>query len=552
MKARGIFRSTTLTIIVVSMLFVVSSCFDKNFDYKNISNEIELKPGISAPLAYGTLSLKDIITKIDTGNFVRTADDSLLYILYEKNLVSYKASDVVAIPDQDFLQFFIDSDVATLSLLPVAVGDTAKYTKDKNGEFVFSKGEKIDSMNLKTVRLHIDVTSSFHHKGILTIYSNNVFVDGKPFRRKVQISSVTGDFAYTLDSTLTNVKLVLNNTNPDTTVLPIKYDLALINSGALVNSGEKCDITMSFNQNKFSSVFGYLGEYDILVNSGQIDVSLFNERLNGGNLFFADPRLALTVNNSYGIPVQIELTNIEVVSTINSSTTPITFNGVNPFDIDAPDTSIIGESVHSDIPINKDNSNIDKAMETSPNHLNYTATAKTNAQGPTGPYNFVTDSSTMDLGVQVILPLWVKAEGFALEDTTDFDFEKEIGKDIDKIEYFRLTMNTDNGLPVETKVQVYFTDASYVVLDSMFRDDDVLLEPATVVNEKVTAPKNLIKQVEYTPADLEKIKPTKFIRYRASINTPTTGTGYFKFYSDYTVGIKLSVKANVRINSTEL
>jgi hypothetical protein len=50
----------------------------------------------------------DIINEVDTENFVlQDPVDSLLYISYSDDLLSYKASDVVEIPDQDFIQLFI-------------------------------------------------------------------------------------------------------------------------------------------------------------------------------------------------------------------------------------------------------------------------------------------------------------------------------------------------------------------------------------------------------------------------------------------------------------
>lgn len=540
-----------LTGVVLSICVGLTSCFDSNYDFNNISDEIELTPGVAVPLAYGSLTLEDILNEVDTGDFVKGfPEDSLLYIVYTKNLVSYNASEVIDIPDQDFLQIFIDSDVATASLLPVPPGETASFTKEKKGEFTFTNGEIIDSANVRTLRMLIDVNSSFHHTGQLIIYSNNVFVDGKPFSKAIQISSAAGNFSYSLDTALTNVKIILDNSNPDTTFLPLEFNLELINSGAPVLPSEKCNITMSFRQIKFSSIFGYLGEYNILVNNGQLDVSVFNETVQGGSLKFFDPRIALTVDNSYGIPVQINLTGTNVVSTINNGlVTPITFNGVNPFDIAAPDLAHFGESVHTDLPINKDNSNIKEAMETSPNHLNYTASAITNAQGRSGPYNFVTDSSTMDLGVEVVLPLWVKAEGFSLQDTVDFDFEKEVGTNTDMIDYFRLSLTTDNGIPVETKIQVYFLDINKVVIDSLFRDTDVFLDPAEVgADEKVTVPTHFVKQVEYNQTQLTAIKPTKFAVVKASVNTPAIGTKYFKFYSFYGIDFKLSAKADLRVN----
>jgi hypothetical protein len=554
MKANSKSKNNTLIIVLSSLLFGLSSCFDSKYDFNNISDEIELTPEVSIPLAYGFLTIDDILSEADSGEFVKKDNDSLLYIYYFTNLYSYKASEVIDIPDQNFLQFFIDSDVAFASFLPVPVGDTVFKTKYKNGEFIFSNGEKIDSVNLSSVQMVLNVSSGFHHTGNLTIYSDNILVKGKPFRKVIKISDPSGNFTYSLDSMVTNVKLILDNSNPDTTFLPLKFDLALINSGAIVLPGEKCNITMSFRQNEFSSMFGYLGEYDILVTNGQIDLSLFNESVQGGSLRFADPRIALTVNNSYGIPVQIDLSGTNVSSILSGTNVPIIFNpGVNPFTIDAPAIDSIGKYSYSEVPINKDNSNILDAMEISPNHLNYTTSAKTNAMGPTGPYNFVTDSSSMDLGLQLVLPLWVKAEGYSLEDTVDFDFEDQFGSNVDYIEYFRLSMHASNGIPIEVKLQAYFTDASYNVIDSLFRDNDVFLDPAPVgPDEKVSAPIEMTNSVEYTKSDLEKLKQSKFLRVKASINTPKTGTGYFKYYSYYGIDFKLSVKTNLRINSNDL
>ena len=553
MKKQANSINNVLIIFSVALIFGLTSCFDSNYDFNNISDEVELTPGISIPVAFGSLKLDDILNEIDTGDFVKQfAEDSLLYVTYSTNLFSYKASEVIDVPDQNFLQLFIGADIAATTILPVPVGESITFSKNKDGEFVFSNGEKIDSINMKSVRMFIDVTSSFHHTGKLIISSNNVIINGVPFSKEIPISSATGTFTYSFNELINNVKVVLDNSDADTTVLPLKFDLSLINSGAAVQPGEACNITMSFRENVFSSIFGYLGNYDIPVDNGQLDVSLFNQSVQGGNLFFADPRIALTINNSYGIPIQIDLSGMEVVSAINSSTTPINFIGVNPFDILAPDLADFGSSLYSEIPINKDNSNIVEAMESSPNHLNYTATAKTNAAGPTGPYNFVTDSSNMDLGIEIVLPLWVKAEGFSLEDTLDFDFKKEISADIDMVEYFRLTFDADNGIPLETKLQVYFADTTYTVLDSLFKDNEVFLEPAVLVGESNSDPVKTIKRVEFTKAELEKIKRSKYLFVRASVNTPSTGNGYFKFYSYYGIDFKISAKAEFRVNSKNL
>ena len=61
MKARENPGNLTLVVVLLAILIVASSCFDNNYDFNNISYEIELTPGISVPLAFGSLTLNDII-----------------------------------------------------------------------------------------------------------------------------------------------------------------------------------------------------------------------------------------------------------------------------------------------------------------------------------------------------------------------------------------------------------------------------------------------------------------------------------------------------------
>ncbi len=136
---------------------------------------------------------------------------------------------------------------------------------------------------------------------------------------------------------------------PTRPLLPLVFDLQLINSGNPVLATESCDITMSLSNISFSSVYGYLGDYDVLVSSGEVPIDIFSDSLRGGTLLFADPRITLDVDNSYGMPMQVELSNVSAYSKIKDVTTDIAFNGVNPFLIGAPDISHIGDTVNTKI-----------------------------------------------------------------------------------------------------------------------------------------------------------------------------------------------------------
>ena len=543
-----------ITAGIFTALLFLYSCFPDNYDFNKISNDFELTPGIATPLAYGTLTIEDLLNKIDSGSYVKQFDDSLLYLTYYEDLMSYPASDIVDIPDQDFAEIYISSDINIPEWLISAMGDTVKFSKEKNGEFVFTHNERIDSINIKTATLNIDVTSTFKQTGILTIHSDNILIDGEPFREVVQISDASGNFSYTSHIPIDGSQIYLDNNNPDTTFLPLKFDLQLINSGNPVLASESCDINMTLSNISFKSVYGYLGDYDILVNSGEVQIDLFGDSLRGGSLMFADPRFNLDVDNSYGVPMQIELSNVSAYSKTNDVSTPIVFNGVNPFTIDAPDLSQVGDTVNTHIEINKDNCNIVDAMATQPNKFTYSVHAITNPGGYSGNQNFVTDSSDLKVGFEVVLPIWINAQGFSLEDTLDFDFEDQFGSDVDIIRYLRLTLDATNGIPMRVNMQMYFADSAYQVIDSLFHDDDLLLAGALLNSEdKVSEPVANSKAIEFTAERINAIKPSKYVMMRANINTKDALSGkYVKFYSYYTVGFKLKLKADLTLNSSTL
>jgi hypothetical protein len=552
-----------MIIATASMLVMLTSCFDSAYDINNISNEIELTPGVALPLAHGSLSIDDLLSQLDSTNIINTDPDSLLYIYYSADLFSYKATEVIKIDtNQNFPKFSIKPTIPAPFVIPGAIGDTVREitvpiigTKiplafDQNLEFAFENGERIDSVVMNNINMHINVKSTFQNDIFLDFHAENLRIDGKPWRKIVPITGAEVN----IDEIIRNLKVQLSF-NSGTTLLALQIDLFLINRGETIRPGDNCEITMSFLDNKFTAVYGYLGEYDVLTDDGQIDVSFFNNKILGGSISFASPDMVLHVNNSFGMPLQVDL-GIDVVSTTNiPPITPITFIGTNPFVINTPVLSNPNQKVPTTIRVNKDNSNFIDAMATSPDHLNYTATARMNNGGPSANYNFITDSSALDVSVEVTLPIDLKARGFIFEDTISLDFESQFGNNIDMVDSLGLTLEISNGIPLEVDIQVYFTDSSYTVLDSMFNDSGNFIEAGILKPDgKQTTPAVKTNRNKYTAAALEKIKGGKFARIKATLNTPIppSGSQYFKFFSYYEIGFNISANAYLRINSKNL
>jgi hypothetical protein len=548
-----------LGLLLISVLIFLNSCMEDYWDFNKIDDEIEVNTWLAGPIVYGSVSIQDLLNEIDnSSDYIHQFDDDLLYLAFSNNLLSYTAEDVVNIPDQQFIQLYLQSDIDIPAWVVSSLGDTISFQKRKNGEFTFSNGEIIDSIHIKKTMVNMHIESSFKHEGILIVKSDSLIgPDGKTFEKQIMVGNTSGTFTTNIAFPIDGSKILFDNeTDPSRSFLPLDIELKLINSLNPILSSESCDITVNFDDITFSSIYGYLGEYEMLQNSGEVAIDLFEEDIEGGTVLFADPRLALNIRNSYGLPVEIEFSDLTTYSKINDVTTPVTFTGVNPFYIESPTINQVGEVVDATYYINKDNSNVDQALATLPSKFNYTIRAATNPLGPTDNDNFVTDSSKMEADIEVILPLYVRAGGFSIHDTSAFDLDAELGEEIDFMEYFRLTLEATNGMPASVNMQIIFTDENYNPVDSVFLDNDLILEAAELdANDKVVSPLSKTKSVVFDKDRIQNAKPTKFMIVTAKINTTNYESDpnqYVKFYSYYTLDFSVRARAGARINSREL
>ncbi|MES1181171.1 MAG: hypothetical protein ABUL44_00095, partial [Flavobacterium sp.] len=90
---------------VVAWLFLIMgilavSCKDIfNSDGYNIKS-IELTPSEALPLAYGSMSIKDILSSQDS-QYIKVYPDGLVYLDYDKTLRSQSIRDLVTVKDKN-------------------------------------------------------------------------------------------------------------------------------------------------------------------------------------------------------------------------------------------------------------------------------------------------------------------------------------------------------------------------------------------------------------------------------------------------------------------
>jgi hypothetical protein len=267
------------------------------------------------------------------------------------------------------------------------------------------------------------------------------------------------------------------------------------------------------------------------------------------------PEFNLHVDNSYGIPMEIDLSNITARSTSEGTTLPLIFDhdSLKTFNVDAPSIEQLGQTVNSIHYINGDNSNLEEILASSPNKLDFDIVANTGTTP--GVQNFLLDTSKMDIIIEVVLPMWLQTGGYTMQDTIDMDIGSIVG-DLNFVDSARITMKYVNELPLEVRLQGYFLNSAEVVLDSLFSEGTVALLEAAQVDENGEIVEELLPEetfvIEMTGEQMANLADATLLWFKADASTTDNGTKFVKFYSHYELNYKLFIEAYFSINTTEM
>jgi len=536
--------------VILCLLIVCVSCMNDEWMADKYDLTVRWEPGFEGPLVYGNLSIEDMLTKFDSSGYLTKDSTDFLYFIFDTSETVY-ADDYIDIPDQDFIQVFFQSEVDIPGSALGNIGDSTTFIEIKNYEFERMGDERLDSIALKGGEIVIYVTSTIKHTGILTIYSDYIELNGERYEETIEISDPSGNFSTTVRVPLAGSSLYLDNSNPDTTFLEMVYEFTLINSGADILSTEIVHITKVLQDLEFEAVYGYAGVYDsLIIDKEVIEFSSMPEDFIG-RIQLADPQIHLRVGNSFGVPFGIELLDLEARFK-DASMTPINLDpDVNPIIIDAPTIDQVGQTILSHTAIDSNNSNINEIASTDLTGLQFSVNALGN---PTGfMNNFILDTSHLDVNVEVVIPMHLRAEGLEMGETFDFEIGGDEGFNRESIKSFMFQLETENGLPLEVSTQVYFMDSDENYLDSLFNEQNWNILPSGVIDDdgKVILTTYNKVEVPLTETQIDNVFISEKIMIKILVETTEQGTRDIKFYSTNSLGFKLGARAEVSVTSDE-
>jgi hypothetical protein len=304
---------------------------------------------------------------------------------------------------------------------------------------------------------------------------------------------------------------------------------------------------------EISYLEGYWGlqTYPLDLDTIDIDINQSNLR---GNIKVKDPKVTITVTNSYGFPTRGKVKYLRFVAPngdLLELHSPVIDSGGIDWDYPSFAAGEVGQTKYDAFSFDGTNSNIADIFNAQPVRLIYEIEGVANAQNDLNLVGFITDSSTVSFGVQVDLLLEGSVEDFAADQTLDLNFGDYANLDKYSIDSVIFKLVTENKMPVETALQVYFQDANGQNLDSLFQNGIRVISKATGVDAN-GFPQGTERVESYIPMSydrFDKIRTAKKAFLKTGFSTTPSSTGGMPPFVKLTSDMSTKVKMGLRIKT---
>jgi hypothetical protein len=535
-----------ISLLLVLVLFTgIQSCIKDKFDFNRMA-QVEWEPTVAGPIMHTTLTLWDVLYDWDSSHLFVQDETNFLTLLYRGTIFSQTAEQLITIPNQTYPAFNSGSFPSPGS---------GNYEIVIPLSFTVPTGQHLDEIIFKQGTWNLNLTTNFNTPAtnLVIEFPSIKRVDNNEILSFPHSNIGIGQQQINDTKEMNGYKAAFSHPTPSANNLNVNIRITFQTPGVLGNS---LVFNSTLNNIRFSKLIGYFGQPSFVIKEDTIFLDVFKRSL-GGRFTLKEPELNIYVYNSYGFPININFDkfaafrNVPPYDSVN-----ITGSGFpNPWVINAPTNPSFPTTIKSTLNLNKTTCNIDQAINICPQNIIYQTRGTGNPSGDTSKINFVLDTSNFKVDVDVKLPIWGRAINFTVQDTfkiAEFNLENR-----DKIDWAAIRVTSTNGFPVDVNMQIYFVDTlvtPFKVVDSLYLkgDDSQLIRSGVlgpgpdyrVIMPYIKKSETIISgdRVNYMIDN----KVTKIL-VRAIFNTKDNNGTDVKFYSDYSLDIKIGAKTHVKL-----
>lgn len=325
--------------------------------------------------------------------------------------------------------------------------------------------------------------------------------------------------------------------------LPISIGATLLGTSGNVTIDSSDAMSMEFEMTNlaFEHIEGFFGTDSLVVSPGSIPLSLdFLDQFQG-SITFEDPEISLSIENSIGLPIEL---NLDFASFSNGTASDL--NGPS-FILPYPTTLWAVDS--GTLSYNNTNSQITDVFTLPKDSITYGGSVVINPDTLVhGTDNFVTNTGGISGDLLLDLPFHFTAAGLGFSDTlaSQPNLSNIPSGDTVALDYAKLILYTETTLPLDAALDLIFYDVNGVVIHT--ETISLLQSGAPNSNGVVTTPNAFATVVELTSAELALIKDTEYIVATATMATYDNGSTPVKLQTDATLSIDMGIEIKVDYN----
>lgn len=488
----------------------IQSC--NQLDSVGSIEEIEVKASYALPLINSTTSIYDILKTSKTdASFLTTTDEGTLAFQYDADGPGAAAKDLFAdIPDFPF------AVPAQRSAVPADIFPAV------NLEVLRLNGGTMDFEMYSNFVEDVDVEIIFYHltrsDQPLRVNTRITFDGRLPAEHRVSNIDVTG-YALTLVDQ----------------EMEVEYIATTVTTGRRVTlegvGGQGRDWTYDYVQGAFDS-----DEFEM--ESDTLELDLFDLGFEG-SLRLADPRLDMVFENSFGVALQARIKHLEMVNAEGTSvvlTGAITENG---FLLNSPQLNEPEKSKFSTLSLNKDNSNLVELLAIKPQKIIYQLSSLINPAN-NNQSGFITPDSEIKTAIHTLIPAHGSFQ-WRTEQETAVDFGQP-----EELVAASFKLITTNEMPIGAALQFYFIDENETIIDSLFTNEEVILDAAPVRTDGFPiTPAPLVTTIDIPSERINILNRSEKMLMSLYLSTTDDGTTPVKITSEQELGIQLGAILSV-------
>ncbi len=508
-------------IIIITTLISIQSC-SKWDDIGNAS--IGIDGEYAFPLMHAHIFIEDIVGELDSSTSITVDDDGLIHLIYNGRYTQKNTNDIFASVPQ----------------FPLPIVDTF-FTFP----YIAPNAMILEEIVLKSANINYFASSSFEEDINLIVEFPEIThpVTGETYKHITDII-YTGTVPIQVGG---NADLGDYIIRPDQGEIHVRYI-------ATKASGERVyldNFYMLFSNFKASYIQGYLGNEVFDLDPDTIEINFFEQWLSGG-VVFADPIMEVTVENSFGIPVR-SVNNFLNVTLLDGTALPLQNDELDQgIDFNYPTLNEIGEYKVTTFTVHKDNSNIEDLFAVKPVAVNYDFDAWGNPDSDQSIIGFATDSSFFTVQVFVDIPVHLNANEFSVISDIELMTDEE-DNGIGFADYAIFKISSENNIPADVGIQLYFKDSTGVVIDSLYdlSFEEIITDHAIIESAGVNADGYSVSttfneiEVEIPEHKLDAFKQTDVLGLVTIIDNDGDGQ-FVRFVDTDDLKIKIGVRAGIK------